>query len=120
MQALKELPAVNAESMARNSSTRTTITSASRSAPIRASSCPWCGTRTPFSLAGIEKAIADFGKRARDGKLKIEEMQGGTFTITNGGIYGSLISTPILNAPQSAILGMHRIEDRPARAAGRW
>ena len=66
-----------------------------------------------LSIAGIEKTIADFGKRARDGKLSIDEMQGGTFTITNGGIYGSLMSTPILNAPQSGILGMHRIEERP-------
>ena len=66
-----------------------------------------------LSIAGIEKQIADFGKRARDGKLTIEEMQGGTFTISNGGVYGSLLSTPILNAPQSAILGMHRIEQRP-------
>ena len=59
-----------------------------------------------------------FGKRARDGKLSIEEMQGGTFTITNGGIYGSLMSTPILNAPQSGILGMHRIEERPVVVKG--
>ena len=66
-----------------------------------------------LSIAGIEKAIADFGKRARDGQLKIEDMQGGTFTITNGGIYGSLMSTPILNAPQSGILGMHKIQERP-------
>ena len=66
-----------------------------------------------LSVAGIEKTIADFGRRARDGKLGIDEMQGGTFTITNGGIYGSLMSTPILNAPQSGILGMHRIEERP-------
>jgi 2-oxoglutarate dehydrogenase E2 component (dihydrolipoamide succinyltransferase) len=64
------------------------------------------------SLAEIEKAIADFGRRARDGALKLEEMQGGTFTISNGGVYGSLLSTPILNAPQSGILGMHRIEER--------
>ena len=66
-----------------------------------------------LSIAGVEKTINDFGKRARDGQLKIEEMQGGTFTISNGGIYGSLMSTPILNAPQSGILGMHRIEERP-------
>jgi 2-oxoglutarate dehydrogenase E2 component (dihydrolipoamide succinyltransferase) len=65
-----------------------------------------------MSLAEIEIAIADFGRRARDGKLAIEEMQGGTFSITNGGVFGSLLSTPILNAPQSGILGMHRIEDR--------
>ena len=66
-----------------------------------------------LSIADIEKTVNDFGKRARDGKLKIEEMQGGTFTISNGGVYGSLMSTPILNAPQSGILGMHRIEERP-------
>ncbi|MFL5081461.1 MAG: 2-oxo acid dehydrogenase subunit E2, partial [Microvirga sp.] len=71
-----------------------------------------------LSVAGIEKTIGEFGKRARDGKLGIEEMQGGTFTITNGGIYGSLMSTPILNAPQSGILGMHRIEDRPVVRGG--
>jgi 2-oxoglutarate dehydrogenase E2 component (dihydrolipoamide succinyltransferase) len=71
------------------------------------------------SIADIEKSIADFGRRARDGQLKIDEMQGGTFTITNGGIYGSLMSTPILNAPQSAILGMHKIQDRPVAVAGK-
>jgi 2-oxoglutarate dehydrogenase E2 component (dihydrolipoamide succinyltransferase) len=71
------------------------------------------------SIADIEKAIADYGRRARDGQLKIDEMQGGTFTITNGGIYGSLMSTPILNAPQSAILGMHKIQDRPVAIAGK-
>ena len=65
-----------------------------------------------MSLAEIEQAIADFGKRAREGKLSIEEMQGGTFTISNGGVYGSVLSTPILNPPQSGILGMHRIDDR--------
>src|SRR5262249_59674175 len=71
------------------------------------------------SIAGIEKSIADFGRRARDGQLKIEEMQGGTFTISNGGVYGSLMSTPILNAPQSGILGMHKIQDRPMAVAGK-
>jgi 2-oxoglutarate dehydrogenase E2 component (dihydrolipoamide succinyltransferase) len=71
------------------------------------------------SIADIEKSIADFGRRARDGQLKIDEMQGGTFTITNGGIYGSLMSTPILNAPQSAILGMHKIQERPVAVAGK-
>ncbi|MBV9529476.1 MAG: 2-oxoglutarate dehydrogenase complex dihydrolipoyllysine-residue succinyltransferase, partial [Bradyrhizobium sp.] len=71
------------------------------------------------SIAQIEKAIADYGRRARDGQLKIEEMQGGTFTITNGGIYGSLMSTPILNAPQSGILGMHKIQQRPMAIAGK-
>jgi 2-oxoglutarate dehydrogenase E2 component (dihydrolipoamide succinyltransferase) len=71
------------------------------------------------SLAEVEKTIADFGRRARDGALKIEEMQGGTFTITNGGVYGSLMSTPILNAPQSGILGMHKIQERPMVVAGK-
>jgi 2-oxoglutarate dehydrogenase E2 component (dihydrolipoamide succinyltransferase) len=72
-----------------------------------------------LSIAGIEKKISGFGKKAREGKLSIEEMQGGTFTITNGGIYGSLMSTPILNAPQSGILGMHRIEERPVVRNGK-
>jgi 2-oxoglutarate dehydrogenase E2 component (dihydrolipoamide succinyltransferase) len=71
-----------------------------------------------LSVAGIEKAIAGLGRKARDGKLGIEDMQGGTFTLTNGGIYGSLMSTPILNAPQSGILGMHRIEERPVVVKG--
>ncbi len=71
-----------------------------------------------LSIAEIEKTIAGLGRKARDGKLGIEDMQGGTFTITNGGIYGSLMSTPILNAPQSGILGMHRIEERPVVVKG--
>ena len=65
------------------------------------------------SFADVEKTIADLGKRARDGKLSLDELSGGTFTITNGGVYGSLMSTPILNPPQSAILGMHKIDKRP-------
>ena len=72
-----------------------------------------------MGLAEIEKAIAGYGKSARDGSLKMEDMQGGTFTITNGGIYGSLMSTPILNAPQSGILGMHKIQERPIAIAGK-
>jgi 2-oxoglutarate dehydrogenase E2 component (dihydrolipoamide succinyltransferase) len=71
------------------------------------------------SIAEIEKGIAEYGRRARDGQLKIDEMQGGTFTITNGGIYGSLMSTPILNAPQSGILGMHKIQERPMAIGGK-
>jgi 2-oxoglutarate dehydrogenase E2 component (dihydrolipoamide succinyltransferase) len=71
------------------------------------------------SLAEIEKEIASFGKKARDGKLSLEEMQGGTFTISNGGVYGSLMSTPILNAPQSGILGMHKIQERPVAINGK-
>jgi 2-oxoglutarate dehydrogenase E2 component (dihydrolipoamide succinyltransferase) len=69
-------------------------------------------------FAQIELEIADFGKRARDGSLKLEELQGGTFTITNGGVFGSLMSTPILNPPQSGVMGMHRIEERPVVVNG--
>ena len=65
-----------------------------------------------LSVAGIEKTIGDFGKRAKDGTLKMDEMKGGTFTISNGGVFGSLMSTPIINPPQSAVLGLHRIEER--------
>jgi 2-oxoglutarate dehydrogenase E2 component (dihydrolipoamide succinyltransferase) len=71
------------------------------------------------SIAEIEKSIGDFGRKARDGQLKIEDMQGGTFTISNGGVYGSLMSTPILNAPQSGILGMHKIQERPVAIGGK-
>jgi 2-oxoglutarate dehydrogenase E2 component (dihydrolipoamide succinyltransferase) len=71
-----------------------------------------------MSFANIEKTIADFGKRAKEGTLGIEEMQGGTFTISNGGVFGSLLSTPIINPPQSAVLGMHRIEERPVVVDG--
>src|SRR5580692_12369578 len=72
-----------------------------------------------LSLAGIESAIVDLGTRARDGKLKLEELQGGTFTISNGGVFGSLMSTPILNSPQSGILGMHKIQPRPMAIDGK-
>jgi 2-oxoglutarate dehydrogenase E2 component (dihydrolipoamide succinyltransferase) len=71
------------------------------------------------SLAEIEKEIAGFGKAAKEGTLKLEQLSGGTFSITNGGVYGSLMSTPILNPPQSAILGMHKIQDRPVAVAGK-
>ncbi len=72
-----------------------------------------------LGFAGIEKGIGDFGRRARDGALKLDELSGGTFTITNGGVYGSLMSTPILNAPQSGILGMHKIQERPMAVGGK-
>ena len=71
-----------------------------------------------LSVAGVEKTIGDFGKRAKDGTLKMEEMKGGTFTISNGGVFGSLLSTPIINMPQAAVLGLHRIEDRPVVCDG--
>jgi 2-oxoglutarate dehydrogenase E2 component (dihydrolipoamide succinyltransferase) len=66
-----------------------------------------------LSVAEVEKTIGDFGARAKDGKLGMDEMKGGTFTISNGGVFGSLMSTPIINPPQSGVLGLHRIEDRP-------
>jgi 2-oxoglutarate dehydrogenase E2 component (dihydrolipoamide succinyltransferase) len=72
-----------------------------------------------MSMAEIEKAVGDFGRRARDGALKLDELTGGTFSITNGGVYGSLMSTPILNPPQSAILGMHKIQERPVAIGGK-
>jgi 2-oxoglutarate dehydrogenase E2 component (dihydrolipoamide succinyltransferase) len=71
-----------------------------------------------MSFADVERAIADFAARARDNKIKLDELEGGTFTITNGGVYGSLLSTPILNPPQSGILGMHTIQDRPVARQG--
>jgi 2-oxoglutarate dehydrogenase E2 component (dihydrolipoamide succinyltransferase) len=71
-----------------------------------------------LSFAGIEKSIADFGKKAKDGTLTMDDMKGGTFTISNGGVFGSLMSTPIINPPQSAVLGLHRIEDRPVAVNG--
>ena len=69
-------------------------------------------------FAQIEKDIADFGKRAKEGTLTMDDMSGGTFTISNGGVFGSLMSTPIINPPQSAVLGLHRIEDRPVVVGG--
>jgi 2-oxoglutarate dehydrogenase E2 component (dihydrolipoamide succinyltransferase) len=72
-----------------------------------------------MGFAEIERAIAEVGRRVRDGTLKLEELTGGTFSITNGGVYGSLLSTPILNPPQSGILGMHKVEDRPVAIAGK-
>jgi 2-oxoglutarate dehydrogenase E2 component (dihydrolipoamide succinyltransferase) len=71
-----------------------------------------------LDMAGVEKAIAELGKKARDGLLALEDLQGGTFTISNGGVYGSLMSTPILNAPQSGILGMHKIQERAMVVGG--
>ena len=72
-----------------------------------------------MSFADIEKNIGDLGQKAKDGKITIEDLQGGTFTITNGGIYGSMLSTPILNPPQSAVLGMHNIVQRPVVVDGK-
>jgi 2-oxoglutarate dehydrogenase E2 component (dihydrolipoamide succinyltransferase) len=113
VQVLKELPAVNAEIDGADLVYKNYYHIGIAVGTAKGLVVPVVRNADALSLAPIEKAIADFGKRARDGQLKIEEMQGGTFTITNGGIYGSLMSTPILNAPQSGILGMHKIQDRP-------
>jgi 2-oxoglutarate dehydrogenase E2 component (dihydrolipoamide succinyltransferase) len=113
IQALKEIPAVNAEIDGADLVYKNYYHVGIAVGTDKGLVVPVVRDADRLSIAEIEKRIADFGRRARDGKLSIDEMQGGTFTITNGGIYGSLMSTPILNAPQSGILGMHRIEERP-------
>jgi 2-oxoglutarate dehydrogenase E2 component (dihydrolipoamide succinyltransferase) len=119
VQALKEIPAVNAEIDGTDIIYKNYYHIGIAVGTERGLVVPVVRDCDMKSLAEIEKTIADFGRRARDGALKIEELQGGTFTITNGGIYGSLMSTPILNAPQSGILGMHKIQDRPMAVAGK-
>lgn len=118
-QALKELPAVNAEIDGTDLVYKNYYHVGIAVGTDKGLVVPVVRDADRKGLATIEKSIADFGKRARDGSLKIEEMQGGTFTITNGGIYGSLMSTPILNAPQSGILGMHKIQERPMVVGGK-
>jgi 2-oxoglutarate dehydrogenase E2 component (dihydrolipoamide succinyltransferase) len=119
VQALKDVPAVNAEIDGADLVFKNYYHLGIAVGTDKGLVVPVVRDADRLSIAGIEKTIADYGKRAREGRLKIEEMQGGTFTITNGGIYGSLMSTPILNAPQSGILGMHKIQDRPMAVAGR-
>jgi 2-oxoglutarate dehydrogenase E2 component (dihydrolipoamide succinyltransferase) len=116
--ALKEIPAVNAEIDGGDLVYKNYYHIGVAVGTDRGLVVPVVREADRMSLAEIEATIADFGKRARDGKLGIEEMQGGTFTISNGGVYGSMLSTPILNAPQSGILGMHRIEERPVARNG--
>jgi 2-oxoglutarate dehydrogenase E2 component (dihydrolipoamide succinyltransferase) len=111
--ALKELPNVNAEIEGDNIIYKNYYDIGIAVSTERGLVVPVVRDADHLSLAGIEKAIADFGARARDNKLKLEELQGGTFSITNGGVFGSLMSTPILNSPQSGILGMHKIQPRP-------
>jgi len=119
IQALKEIPAVNAEIDGTDIVYKNYYHIGIAVGTEKGLVVPVVRDAHLKSLADIEKAIADFARRARDGALKIDEMQGGTFTITNGGIYGSLMSTPILNAPQSGILGMHKIQERPVVVAGK-
>jgi 2-oxoglutarate dehydrogenase E2 component (dihydrolipoamide succinyltransferase) len=119
VQALKEIPAVNAEIDGADVIYKNYYHIGIAVGTEKGLVVPVVRDCDAKSLGEIEKEIAGFGRRARDGQLKIEEMQGGTFTITNGGIYGSLMSTPILNAPQSGILGMHKIQERPVVMAGK-
>ena len=118
IQALKEIPAVNAEIDGTDLVYKNYYHVGVAVGTDRGLVVPVVRDADQMGLAEIEKTIGDYGRRARDGKLGIDEMQGGTFTITNGGVYGSLLSTPILNMPQSGILGMHRIEERPVARNG--
>jgi 2-oxoglutarate dehydrogenase E2 component (dihydrolipoamide succinyltransferase) len=118
VQALKDVPTVNAEIDGDDIVYKNYYNIGVAVGTDRGLVVPVVRDADRMSFAEIEKAIAEFGKRARDGQLKIEEMQGGTFTISNGGVYGSLMSTPILNAPQSGILGMHKIQQRPVAVDG--
>lgn len=111
--ALKDIPAVNAriegdEIIYHNYADISVAVSAPNGLVV-----PVIRNAESLSVAGIEKTIGDFGKRAKEGTLTMDEMMGGTFTISNGGVFGSLMSTPIINPPQSAVLGLHRIEERP-------
>jgi 2-oxoglutarate dehydrogenase E2 component (dihydrolipoamide succinyltransferase) len=119
VQALKEIPAVNAEIDGGDLIYKNYYHVGVAVGTEKGLVVPVVRDADRKSLAEIEKEIADFGRRARDGALKIEDMQGGTFTISNGGVYGSLMSTPILNAPQSGILGMHKIQERPMVIGGK-
>jgi 2-oxoglutarate dehydrogenase E2 component (dihydrolipoamide succinyltransferase) len=111
--ALKDLPNVNAEIEGDNIVYKNYFDIGIAVSTERGLVVPLVRDADRLSLADIEKTIMDFGTRARDNKLKLEELQGGTFSITNGGVFGSLMSTPILNSPQSGILGMHKIQPRP-------
>ena len=119
VQALKDIPAVNAEIDDADIVYKNYYHIGVAVGTDRGLVVPVVRDAQDLSIAGIERTIGEYGKRARDGQLKLEEMQGGTFTISNGGVYGSLMSTPILNAPQSGILGMHKIQERPMAVAGK-
>jgi 2-oxoglutarate dehydrogenase E2 component (dihydrolipoamide succinyltransferase) len=118
IQALKDVPAVNAEIDGEDLVYKNYYHLGIAVGTEKGLVVPVIRDADRMSFATIEKTIADYGKKARDGQLQIADMQGGTFTISNGGIYGSLMSTPILNAPQSGILGMHKIQDRPVAIGG--
>ncbi len=116
--ALKDIPAVNAEIDGTDIIYKNYFDMGVAVGTPKGLVVPVVRDADELSLAGIEKSIMDLGQRARDGKLGLEEMQGATFTISNGGVYGSLLSSPILNAPQSGILGMHKIQERPVAVNG--
>ncbi len=118
IQALKDVPAVNAEIDGEDIVYKNYYHVGVAVGTDKGLVVPVVRNADQMSLATIEKTIGEYGKKARDGQLTIAEMQGGTFTISNGGVYGSLMSTPILNAPQSGILGMHKIQDRPVALNG--
>ena len=119
VQALKELPAVNAEIDGDEIVYKNYYDIGVAVGTPQGLVVPVVRDCDQLSFAEIEKTVGDLGRRARDGKLKIEEITGGTFTITNGGVYGSLMSMPILNPPQSGILGMHKIQERPVAVNGK-
>ena len=116
--ALKEVPEVNAEIDATDIVYKNYVHMGIAAGTPTGLVVPVIRNADSMSFADIEKSIAEKGKRARDGKLSMDEMQGGTFTISNGGVYGSLMSSPILNPPQSGILGMHKIQERPMAING--
>lgn len=118
VQALKDVPAVNAEIDGEDLVFKNYYHIGVAVGTDKGLVVPVVRDADAMGLAAIEAAIADLGRRARDGELTIEDMQGGTFTISNGGVYGSLMSTPILNAPQSGILGMHKVQERPMVVGG--
>ncbi|MCW5752580.1 MAG: 2-oxoglutarate dehydrogenase complex dihydrolipoyllysine-residue succinyltransferase [Alphaproteobacteria bacterium] len=117
--ALKELPAVNAEIEGDDIVYKNYYHVGVAVGTPQGLVVPVVRDADRLSFAEVEKTIAELGRKARDGKLSLDDLQGGTFTISNGGIYGSLMSTPILNPPQSAILGMHKIQDRPMAVNGK-
>jgi 2-oxoglutarate dehydrogenase E2 component (dihydrolipoamide succinyltransferase) len=119
IQALKDVPAVNAEIDGTDIVYKNYYHIGVAVGTDKGLVVPVVRDADHLSLAGVEKTISELGKRARDGQLKIDDMQGGTFTISNGGVYGSLMSTPILNAPQSGILGMPKIQERPMVVGGK-
>src|SRR5690606_22377640 len=117
--ALKEIPEVNAEIDGQDIVYRNFCHVGVAVGTERGLVVPVVRDADQLSIAAIEKEIGRLGTAAREGRLALEDMQGGTFTISNGGVYGSLMSTPILNAPQSGILGMHKIQERPVAIGGK-